>query len=172
MLWYPAPVYRARQTLLFLLRFKGDDNVGLGLIAKRLHCVFLLNGGCRGFEGHFLGAFFFAGFNGDGLCVNPFKFCKRLTDVLFTAASCYARHAHQIFGGRLFLCQSDADKQHGKDRSQNVYEFHLWLVLGSGGFRPRPKTYDSQPRGIFQNFLRCPGEKFSPAGSRCAKRSE
>lgn len=115
---------RARLPLLFLLGFEGDDNVFLGFFAKRLHCVLLLNGGAGRLKGYLLGALFFAGFDGDGLCVNPFKFCERLTDVLFAPPSGYACHAHQIFGGRLFFGQSDADEQHGENCRENVYEFH------------------------------------------------
>lgn len=117
---------REQRPLLWLfLRCESDDDVLFGFFAKRLHRVFLLNGGAGRFEGDLLGSLFFAGFNGDGLCVNPFKLCERRTDAPFATSSGYACHAHQILGGRLFLGNSDADEQHGKYCRDNIYEFHF-----------------------------------------------
>ncbi len=55
-----------RGSSFLLLRFEGDDHVFGRLVAQGLHGVRLLKFLRSGFKGHFLGALFFSGFNGDG----------------------------------------------------------------------------------------------------------
>ena len=121
-----------RSPSFLLLRFEGDDDVFCRLVTQGLHGVILLKFGRSGFEGHFLGAFLFSGFNGDGFGVNPFEFCERLTDVRLTTSSGDSCHAHRV-GGRFLVVRgkAEADKQQRKDRCDDVCHFHVffWLIV-------------------------------------------
>ena len=110
---------------LFLLRrIKGDDDVFGRVFSERLHRVFLFEFHRGGGEGDLLSAFFFSGFDSDGLGIDPFEFCERLTDVLFAAPSGDACHAHLV-GGRFVAGQPEAGQQQRDNRCQDVDWFHV-----------------------------------------------